>query len=240
MRLAVKNLIRTGVTCGIAIAMNSFVSMAAIGPGFTEGAYVATITADSVNINKSSDSDEVLLTAKLGSEYEVLDDLGNGWIKVRVSDTEGYLPISGNATIAQVGEDEMAQVQQDAVESSKSYKRQQVVDYALQFVGGRYKYGGSDPRTGVDCSGFTRYILQNSAGVSMGRSSTAQSHQGVPVSADQMQPGDLIFYGGGSRINHVGMYIGNGQIVHASTERTGIKVSEWNYRSPVRIMNVLG
>ncbi len=60
------------------------------------------------------------------------------------------------------------------------------------------------------------------------------------MSADQMQPGDLIFYGGGSGINHVAMYIGNGQIVHASTESTGIKLSDWNYRNPVKIMNVLG
>ncbi len=177
MRLTVKNLIRTGAVCGMIIAMNSFTSMAAIGPGFTAGTYVATITADSVNINKSSDGSEVLLTAKSGSEYEVLDDLGNGWVKVRVSDAEGYLPISGNATVSQVGEDEMAEVQQDAAESSNTYKRQQVVNYALQFVGGRYRYGGSDPNSGVDCSGFTRYVLQNSAGVSMGRSSTAQSHQ---------------------------------------------------------------
>lgn len=240
MRLAVKNLIRIGAVCGTMAAIYSFPSMAAIGPGFTEGSYVATITADSVNINKSGDSEEVLLTVKAGSEYEVLDDLGNGWVKVCVNDTEGYLPVSGNAMVAQVGADELAEVQQDAVESSNSYKRQQVVNYALQFVGGRYRYGGSDPNTGVDCSGFTRYVLQNSAGISMGRSSTAQSRQGVPVSADQMQPGDLIFYGAGSSINHVAMYIGNGQIVHASTERTGITISNWNYRNPVKIVNVLG
>ena len=66
------------------------------------------------------------------------------------------------------------------------------------------------------------------------------SQQGIAISADQMQPGDLIFYGSGRSINHVAMYIGNGQIVHASTERTGITVSNWNYRNPVKIVNVLG
>ena len=74
----------------------------------------------------------------------------------------------------------------------------------------------------------------------MNRSSGAQAQQGQAISADQMQPGDLIFYGSGSRINHVGMYIGDGQIVHASTEETGIKLSPWNYRTPVKITNVLG
>ena len=161
-------------------------------------------------------------------------------MKVRVNDTEGYLPVSGNATVKQVTEDEIAEVQQDALESSNSYKRQQVVDYALQFVGGRYKYGGSDPRTGVDCSGFTRYVLQNSAGIGMNRSSGGQASQGVAIGADQMQPGDLLFYGSGRGINHVAMYIGNGQIVHASTERTGITISNWNYRNPVKLVNVLG
>ncbi len=55
-----------------------------------------------------------------------------------------------------------------------------------------------------------------------------------------MRPGDLIFYGNGRRINHVAMYIGDGQVVHASTERTGIKTSPWNYRAPVKIVDVLG
>ena len=213
MRKMLGSLLKAGAVCGMLMVINPFTSLAAIGPGFTAGTYVATITAESVNINKSQDSEEVLMTAKTGNVYEVVE---------------------------QVGENEMAEVQQDAVESSDTYKRQQVVNYAMQFVGGRYKYGGSDPRTGTDCSGFTRYVLQNSAGISMNRSSGGQAQQGIAVSADQMQPGDLIFYGSGRSINHVAMYIGNGQIVHASTERTGITVSNWNYRNPVKIVNVLG
>ena len=240
MRSMLGQLIRTGAVCGMLMIMNPCTSMASIGPGFTAGTYVATITSESVNINRNMDSEEVLMTARTGNTYEVLEDLGNGWMKVRVNDTEGYLPVSGNATVKQVTEDEIAEVQQDALESSNSYKRQQVVDYALQFVGGRYKYGGSDPRTGVDCSGFTRYVLQNSAGIGMNRSSGGQASQGVAIGADQMQPGDLLFYGSGRGINHVAMYIGNGQIVHASTERTGITISNWNYRNPVKIVNVLG
>ena len=72
----------------------------------------------------------------------------------------------------------------------------------------------------------------------MNRSSRSQATQGTQIGANQMQPGDLIFYGNGSRINHVAMYIGDGQIVHASTERTGIKISTWNYRSPVKIVSM--
>lgn len=233
-------LIRLGFLCAAMAAASPMTSLASVGPGFTQGAYVATITADRVNINKRADSEEVLTAASEGDTYEILEDLGNGWAKVRVQDTEGYLPVSGNAQVSQVDEEEMAAIQQEALESSESYKRQQLVDYAMQFVGGPYRYGGTDPRTGVDCSGFTRYVLQNGAGVSVNRSSTGQSRQGTPVSAAQMQPGDLLFYGSGSRINHVAMYIGDGQVVHASTEETGITVSPWNYRTPVKITNVLG
>lgn len=123
---------------------------------------------------------------------------------------------------------------------SNTNTRQELVDYALQFVGGRYRAGGNDPNTGADCSGFVKYIMQNGADVSMNRSSRDQAHQGVAISASQMQPGDLLFYGSGSNINHVAMYIGDGQIVHASTYSTGIKTSAWNYRTPVKIVNVLG
>lgn len=133
----------------------------------------------------------------------------------------------------------MAEAQAQAALEANAQRRQNLVNYSLQFVGGRYKAGGNDPHTGADCSGFTRYVMQYGAGVSLNRSSSAQAAQGRTVSADEMQPGDLIFYGNGSRVNHVAMYIGNGQIVHASTYSTGIKISQWNYRTPVRIANVL-
>ena len=117
--------------------------------------------------------------------------------------------------------------------------RQNLVSYALQFVGGPYRAGGNDPRTGVDCSGFVKFVMQNGAGIGMNRSSVTQATQGRAISANQMQPGDLIFYGSGSHINHVAMYLGNGQIVHASTYKTGIKISNWNYRAPVKIISML-
>ena len=125
-------------------------------------------------------------------------------------------------------------------ETAEEQLRENVVDYALSFVGGRYVWGGNDPHTGADCSGFVRYILSNTAGVSMSRTSADQAREGTTVSAEEMQPGDLLFYGKGSRVNHVAMYIGDGQIVHASTARTGIKVSQWNYRNPIRIASFIG
>ena len=137
-------------------------------------------------------------------------------------------------------EEELAAAETAAAEAAEATAnaRQNLVDYALQFVGGPYRAGGNDPRTGVDCSGFVRYVMQHGAGISMNRSSGSQATQGHAVNSSQMQPGDLLFYSGGSGINHVAMYIGDGKIVHASTYATGIKISKWNYRNPVKIVSM--
>ena len=137
-------------------------------------------------------------------------------------------------------EEELAAAEEAAAKAAEeaASARQNLVDYALQFVGGPYRAGGNDPHTGVDCSGFVRYVMQHGAGISMNRSSGSQATQGYAVSSSQMQPGDLLFYSGGSGINHVAMYIGDGKIVHASTYATGIKISKWNYRNPVKIISM--
>lgn len=168
---------------------------------------------------------------------------GEQWMAETADELEGYLKVQGGELLTKV-ETAVAEAavaaEQFIDEQSVLALRQEVVDYALSFVGGRYVWGGNDPHTGVDCSGFTRYVMQKSAGISLNRSSTYQATQGRSISAEEMQPGDLIFYGKGKKINHVGMYIGDGQIVHASTEKTGIKTSPWNYRTPIKIVSVIG
>ncbi len=92
----------------------------------------------------------------------------------------------------------------------------------------------------MDCSGFTMQVLKE-FGVSLPHYSGSQAQMGKAVSSSEMRPGDLIFYANSRGvINHVAMYIGNGQIVHAASSRSGIKISTWNYRSPKAIRNVLG
>lgn len=228
--------------CGFLAAAQPMTVLAASGSAAAGVSYIATVTAEQVNINKSMESEEVLLTAENGSSYEVLEDLGNGWVKVQAGDQEGYLPASGNAALEQVSSEELEAIRLEAAAEAVASigRREQLVSYALQFLGGPYRYGGSDPRTGTDCSGFTSFVYRNGIGVSISRSSTGQASQGTPIGAEQMQPGDLIFYGSGRSINHVAMYIGNGQVVHASTPQTGIKTSAWNYRTPVKIVNILG
>lgn len=164
---------------------------------------------------------------------------------IAVPEEDDITEMSGPAVEAQKEAEEAAAqaaaaAEAEAVKNSVATRRQNVVNYALQFVGGRYVAGGNDPHTGADCSGFTKYVLQHGAGISMNRTSGSQAAQGVAINSSQMQPGDLLFYASGSRINHVAMYIGNGKVVHASTPSTGIKISSWNYRTPVKITNVLG
>ncbi|WP_394525081.1 C40 family peptidase [Lacrimispora sp. JR3] len=210
------------------------------GPGLSYGSYLVTVHSDKVTISKDEDGNEALMTASKGSSFEVLEDMGDGFVKVKVNDTYGYLPVKGNATVTETDEETLAALKdQKKVEETVDF-RQSIANFGLQFVGGRYAYGGTDPHTGVDCSGFTRYIMKHAAGITISRSSGGQAAQGRAISADQMRPGDLIFYGNGRSINHVAMYIGNGQVVHSSTYRTGIKTSPWNYRTPVKIVNILG
>lgn len=124
--------------------------------------------------------------------------------------------------------------------SSSAALRNAVVAYALQFVGNPYVYGGSSLTNGTDCSGFTMSVYSN-FNYSLPHSSGSQSGCGTSVSLDSLLPGDLLFYtNGGSSIGHVALYIGNGQVVHASTPSSGIKISSANYRTPlcaVRIIN---
>ncbi len=107
-----------------------------------------------------------------------------------------------------------------------------LVQKALSYVGGRYVWGGTSLTNGVDCSGFTMQIMAQ-YGVHLPHSSRGQAGYGRSVSTSELQPGDLIFYGSGSSISHVAIYIGNGQIVHASNSRDGIKVSNAFYRTPI-------
>ena len=91
---------------------------------------------------------------------------------------------------------------------------------------------------GVDCSGFTMRIL-GKYGISLPHSSRAQPSYGTKISASEAKPGDLFFYGSGRSISHVAIYIGNGQIVHASNKRDGIKVSNAYYRNPICVARYL-
>ena len=116
--------------------------------------------------------------------------------------------------------------------------RSSMVSYAMQFLGNRYVYGGTSLTNGVDCSGFTMRIYER-FGYSIPRTSSAQSSYFRKISSSEAKPGDLFFYGSGGRVSHVAMYIGGGKVIHASSARTGIKISNAFYRSPIKVGRIL-
>ncbi len=120
-----------------------------------------------------------------------------------------------------------------AASSGGSGKGQSVANYAMQFIGNPYVYGGTSLTNGADCSGFVQSVYKN-FGVSLPRSSSQQRSAGTAVDYADAQPGDIVCYAG-----HVGIYIGNGQIVHASSPTTGIKVGNATYRSILSVRRIL-
>lgn len=112
-------------------------------------------------------------------------------------------------------------------------KRQEVVDFALQFEGNPYVYGGTSLTNGADCSGFVMSVFAN-FGYSLPRVAAAQCDASSKKDISQIEPGDLVFYGDYG-IDHVALYIGDGQIIHASGAATGIKISAYDYRQPTAI-----
>ena len=122
----------------------------------------------------------------------------------------------------------------DIVDAAKgSDVGKQIAKYGLQFIGNPYVWGGTSLTKGADCSGFT-YRIYKDFGYNISRTSRQQRSDGTSVKYEDAQPGDLICYSG-----HVGLYIGGGYIVHASNERTGIKVSKATYRQILSVRRIL-
>lgn len=137
------------------------------------------------------------------------------------------------AKAAQEATQQAAQPAPVVSSSGSSDLGQQVADYALQFVGNPYVYGGTSLTNGADCSGFVLSVYAN-FGVSLPHSASADRKKGTGVgSVDNAIPGDIVCYSG-----HVGIYIGNGQIVHASNSRTGIIVSNANYDTVIDVRRI--
>jgi cell wall-associated NlpC family hydrolase len=106
-----------------------------------------------------------------------------------------------------------------------SMQRSQIINMAYQKIGVRYKYGGNSPRTGFDCSGFTKYI-HNETGINIPRTAAQQRDASRTIRYSELQPGDLIFFKTGRKSNHVGIFVGNGEFIHASTGSRRVKIDK--------------
>lgn len=215
---------------------------------------MAFVATDGLNVRKEPNTDSAIWTQVSNSEkYRVLSQT-DGWAEIEMDTTTGFVSTEYVDVLYALpeaikftplvekssGSSGNKGGNSSTGSSTKSSLRNQIVNYALQFLGNRYVWGGTSLTNGVDCSGFTMKVYQK-FGVSLPHHSGSQAQKGKAVSSSNMRPGDLLFYTDkGGTINHVAMYIGNGQIVHAANKASGIKISNWNYRKPVKIINVLG
>lgn len=197
---------------------------------------VATVNTETLNVRAEKSTEAEVLSQVGNSEAFTVNSVADGWVEISVDDSVGYIS-QDYVTLAQALPTAKT-IEQVKYGDGVSDVRASVVSYALQFVGNRYVWGGTSLENGIDCSGFTMRIL-GKYGISLPHSSKAQPSYGTKISASDAKPGDLFFYGSGRSISHVAIYIGNGQIVHASNKRDGIKVSNAYYRNPICVARYL-
>ena len=172
----------------------------------------------------------VSITACFGEWTAVIYEGQSGYVYSQFV-REGSLQIEGStvtgSAYAAPGS-EQPQDQTPELSGSSYEKGQQIAQYALQFLGYDYCWGGKDPSTGFDCSGLVYYVYSQ-FGYTLNRVAQDQARNGVAVSADALQPGDILcFYSGSSYIGHVGIYIGEGKFIHAQNSATGVVITDLN------------
>lgn len=218
---------------------------------------MAIITTDVLNVRTEPNTESKIWTQIVKDERYPVVDQQDGWVQIDLGsvdeedggqdgDEKAYISTRDNNVEVRYALNEAIKFtpskdngSSGGGSSTKQSRRSQLVNYALQFVGNRYVWGGTSLTNGVDCSGFTMRVMEK-FGVSLPHYSGSQAQMGKKVTSATMQPGDLIFYAGSNgKVNHVAIYIGNGRIVHAASRRSGIKTSTWNYRTPVAIRSML-
>lgn len=206
---------------------------------------MAIVNTDKLNVRKEPSTESSIWT-QISKEdrYSVIQQM-DGWVQIELDagEEEGDLAYiatrDNNVEVRYALEEAIKFSPVEEKINQEASLRSKIVNYAVQFVGNPYVWGGTSLTKGADCSGFTQSVLRN-FGVSIPRVSRDQARSGRAVKSSEMRPGDLVFYTNSKgTVNHVAMYIGNGQVVHAASKRSGIKISTWNYRNPAGIRNVI-
>ena len=245
-------LVSAGVTTTMEQVEDVTVLEAATSPSVVEGyTLLGVVDAEKGYINireeQSTDSDVVGKIRK-DAICEVVS-IEDEWCEIESGEIKGYISseylLTGEEANKKAEELMTEGVELETAITMMEYRygkgvtdiQMEICEYARQFVGNPYRWGGTSLTNGADCSGFTLSVYAN-YGVSLPHSSKAQANCGTRIDLSELQPGDLVFYGG-KNIHHVAMYIGNGQVVHAQSTNTGIVVSSMNYNTPTRAVRIL-
>ncbi len=197
---------------------------------------VAKVATDSLKVRAEANTEsEVITLVAMGEELEVAAVEGD-WVKVLLDNDEVYV----SAEYVEVSAELSTAVTMTELLYGQGVSdvRVDICQYAKEFIGNPYVWGGTSLTKGADCSGFVMKVFQK-YGVKLPRNSRSQANCGTTIKVAEAKPGDLIFYAKGKTINHVAIYIGNGQVVHASSPKTGIKISNVSYRTPFKAVRVL-
>ena len=197
---------------------------------------MATVTTEVLRVREEPNVDcPIITTVPYGEELEVIN-VSDGWVEIDLDGEPAYI----SAEYVDIGEKLFTAITMSELLYGEGVSdvRVDICQYAKQFVGNPYVWGGTSLTNGADCSGFV-LSLYAKYGITLPHHAASQANCGRTVSLSQMQPGDLVFYTKGGRINHVAMYIGNGQVIHASSPTTGIRISSVNYRTPYKAVSLL-
>ena len=197
---------------------------------------IATVTTDSLKVRAEANTDsEVITLVPNGEELEVVASEGD-WVRVCLDDEEVFV----SAQYVQVDAKLNTAITMTELLYGQGVSdvRVDLCQYAKEFLGNPYVWGGTSLTNGTDCSGFVLSVYKK-FGISLPHYSGSQANCGTAIKLSEAQPGDLIFYGKGSTINHVAIYIGGGQVIHASNPKTGIRISNATYRTPLKVVRIL-
>lgn len=195
------------------------------------GVVPSVVFADADGISAVSDGDveELSIEDDFSDGADSISAFASALADKTVSEVQGYQEAKAEAEV--IAQERLEA--EAAAEAARLEKRRGIVDFALQFVGNPYVYGGTSLTNGADCSGFVMSVFAE-FGYELPRVAAAQCSASEKKSIADIEVGDLVFYGEGC-IDHVALYIGDGKIVHASTAATGIKVSDYDYRAPAAV-----
>ena len=197
---------------------------------------IATVTTDSLKVRAEANTDsEVITLVPNGEELEVVASEGD-WIRVCLDDEEVF--VSAQYVQVDARLNTAITMTELLYGQGVSDVRVDLCQYAKEFLGNPYVWGGTSLTNGTDCSGFVLSVYKK-FGISLPHYSGSQANCGTTIKLSEAQPGDLIFYGKGSTINHVAIYIGSGQVIHASNPKTGIRISNATYRTPLKVVRIL-